>query len=417
MSILRIQKHERNYTCIANAALRDARLSFRARGLHHLLLSYPDNWRINREHLTSMATEGRDAIVKALKELERLGYIVRQKVRGEGGRYTWESLVREAPSDGFSGDGTSDGFSGDGVLTTDQKTSDGETSDGFSGDIRINEITITEQEVSIPSTEGEFAEDLKVHTEPCSLVELPAEPESHQTSDQAEIGSEKTQHSAASPPAVENFSMHPASLTEQRMRSGGHKYPKLLAVGLGSVWVGPGWADFDPGLVEACCRYLTSLEKPAEKNHGIGYLKNLIRHEDWAAIELRIDEKLARLEQQQARQAIAVDKRVEVRRPNSDPHEPKSFVDMTPEEQAAFRAEIDRMREKVQGSKLALIGEVIAATALLSQDELSKYRQWLADSVMKHEAIAWAMHNPSVEIVVDDEGRIIDLRKKQEVLA
>jgi hypothetical protein len=106
MAILRV-KHSRNYTCIANQAIRDKRLSFRARGLHHLLLSYPDNWVINTQQLNQESDkEGRDAIATALKELEKLGYITRSRVKDPTtGQFSWESVISELPINGFSGDG------------------------------------------------------------------------------------------------------------------------------------------------------------------------------------------------------------------------------------------------------------------------------------------------------------------------
>lgn len=101
--IIRVQ-HSDNYTCIANLAIRDTRLSLKARGLHHLLLSYPNNWEVNIEHLASKASEhdGRTAIMTALRELETIGYLTRQQTRNEKGHITgYESVVRELPQSGF----------------------------------------------------------------------------------------------------------------------------------------------------------------------------------------------------------------------------------------------------------------------------------------------------------------------------
>ncbi len=100
MTTIRVS-HQKNYTCISNEAIRDNRLSFKARGLHHLLLSYPDGWIINREHLSGdevSIKDGRTAIASALSELEELGYLVRARTRGENGQMTgWESILYETP--------------------------------------------------------------------------------------------------------------------------------------------------------------------------------------------------------------------------------------------------------------------------------------------------------------------------------
>lgn len=94
--------HNRNYTVISNNCIRDLRLSFKARGLLVLLLSYPDGWKVNTEHLTTQSEkDGRTSILSALKELEQLGYLTRTQIR-ENGRITgYESVVREIPESDF----------------------------------------------------------------------------------------------------------------------------------------------------------------------------------------------------------------------------------------------------------------------------------------------------------------------------
>lgn len=98
---IRIQ-HNRNYTVISNDCIRDSRLSFKARGLLVLLLSYPDGWKVNTEHLTTQSEkDGRTSVLSALKELEQFGYLTRTQIR-ENGRITgYESVVREIPESGF----------------------------------------------------------------------------------------------------------------------------------------------------------------------------------------------------------------------------------------------------------------------------------------------------------------------------
>ena len=93
--------HQKNYTCITNSAIRDKRLSFKARGLHHLLLSYPDGWQVKIEHLVSESEkDGRTAIASALRELENCGYLVRRQIRDlKTGRLgEWETVISECPS-------------------------------------------------------------------------------------------------------------------------------------------------------------------------------------------------------------------------------------------------------------------------------------------------------------------------------
>ena len=91
--------HSKDYTVIANAAIRDTRLSFKARGLHHLLLSYPDGWEINTEHLSDQSeSDGKTSVCSALKELEKFGYLTREQARVNGRMAGWKSVIREIPS-------------------------------------------------------------------------------------------------------------------------------------------------------------------------------------------------------------------------------------------------------------------------------------------------------------------------------
>lgn len=90
MTTIRVASRSR-YTVISNAAINDARLSFRARGVLVWLLAKPDDWTTSAEALASQATEGRDAVRSAMRELVNAGYLIRDKHRGPGG--TWVSCL------------------------------------------------------------------------------------------------------------------------------------------------------------------------------------------------------------------------------------------------------------------------------------------------------------------------------------
>ena len=77
---------------IANSALRDTTLSFRARGILALVLSNAGEWKASREWLESQSShEGRDAIQNALKELTDSGYRIVHSEQNERGQ--WSSWV------------------------------------------------------------------------------------------------------------------------------------------------------------------------------------------------------------------------------------------------------------------------------------------------------------------------------------
>lgn len=71
---------------IRYAAARDARLSYRARGLLVAILANSVNWRVDADWLAQQGREGRQAILPALRELQEYGYLHRWVVRGPDGK-------------------------------------------------------------------------------------------------------------------------------------------------------------------------------------------------------------------------------------------------------------------------------------------------------------------------------------------
>jgi hypothetical protein len=100
-------KRKCHYSQIPNGLLRDRRLSFQARAIAAMMLSMPEDWTTYTDVILDFGKEGRGkdgelSVRKALKELESVGYLVREKVRGEKGsfeglRWTW----CDEPESGF----------------------------------------------------------------------------------------------------------------------------------------------------------------------------------------------------------------------------------------------------------------------------------------------------------------------------
>ena len=86
MGVIRVE-HNENYTTMANYHLRDPRLSLRAIGLMSKMLSLPDDWDYTVKGLAAICIEGREAVRKALMELEAGGYLIREQGRGAGGSF------------------------------------------------------------------------------------------------------------------------------------------------------------------------------------------------------------------------------------------------------------------------------------------------------------------------------------------
>ena len=95
--MIRRAPNRHNYTVISNHAANDERLSFQAKGMLYYLLSKPDNWQISREHLSKVCTNGIASVRAILAELEKYGYIIRERKAGEHGRFEWECTVYEEP--------------------------------------------------------------------------------------------------------------------------------------------------------------------------------------------------------------------------------------------------------------------------------------------------------------------------------
>lgn len=87
------------FTMILNDAIRDPRLSWRAKGILAGCLSHSAGFRFNKAWILSHGTEGRDAINAALASLRELGYLENRIERcPETGRITGERLIfRDRP--------------------------------------------------------------------------------------------------------------------------------------------------------------------------------------------------------------------------------------------------------------------------------------------------------------------------------
>lgn len=98
MAIFRVEK-TRDYTIMSNHHLKNRALSLKAKGLLSLILSLPDDWNYSLKGLTAISVEGIDAIRQAIAELERQGYIVRERTRDARGCLRGaEYVVYEQPS-------------------------------------------------------------------------------------------------------------------------------------------------------------------------------------------------------------------------------------------------------------------------------------------------------------------------------
>ena len=107
------------------ALITDDRLGFDTRGFAVWLISKPDGWEIRAGALPYLLKDctatrghvGRDKARRFLRELERSGYLVRTRTRGNNGRWLWRSVFTATS------------------LTIDALAVDGSTADGKGVDL------------------------------------------------------------------------------------------------------------------------------------------------------------------------------------------------------------------------------------------------------------------------------------------
>ncbi|MDG9709747.1 hypothetical protein [Streptomyces sp. DH10] len=73
------------FTQIANGLFRDSRMSFKAKGLFGLISTHREGWHMTVADLARRGREGVDAVTTGLEELERYGFLQRERDRNPDG--------------------------------------------------------------------------------------------------------------------------------------------------------------------------------------------------------------------------------------------------------------------------------------------------------------------------------------------
>ncbi|MFC8660758.1 hypothetical protein [Streptomyces sp. NPDC057199] len=73
------------FTQIANGLFRDSQTSYRAKGLFGYISTHREGWRVTIAALVALGPDGREAVRAGLNELEKRGYLVRDRVRRPDG--------------------------------------------------------------------------------------------------------------------------------------------------------------------------------------------------------------------------------------------------------------------------------------------------------------------------------------------
>ncbi len=98
MTIIRIRKRKPGFTVIDNQPINDSSLRWETLGLFTYLMSKPDGWEINVNHLWKLKRgAGRDKTYRMLKELETGGYFRQERLRRPDGTFDWVKTLYETP--------------------------------------------------------------------------------------------------------------------------------------------------------------------------------------------------------------------------------------------------------------------------------------------------------------------------------
>ena len=97
MPVFRVDK-SRDFTVVANCVFKDRSLSAKAKGILVEMLSLPESWDYTLKGLTTLFSDGIDSIRQGINELEKHGYIVRERKRDARGRLGgMEYVIYETP--------------------------------------------------------------------------------------------------------------------------------------------------------------------------------------------------------------------------------------------------------------------------------------------------------------------------------
>lgn len=113
MNRIKIDRKDNNFTILDCTALRDNRLSLKAKGLHSYIYQLPNDWDLSIEGLSKVLKEGKSSIRSAVKELEDCGYLTRKRVINSNNQFDgYDYTIYEQPVNNpvvrFSDDGKPD---------------------------------------------------------------------------------------------------------------------------------------------------------------------------------------------------------------------------------------------------------------------------------------------------------------------
>lgn len=87
MTTVRVHKNG-NFTVMSNFHFKEKQMSLKAKGLLSLMLSLPDTWNYSISGLVTLSKDGKDSVMSALAELEKFGYLKRERLVNAKGQFS-----------------------------------------------------------------------------------------------------------------------------------------------------------------------------------------------------------------------------------------------------------------------------------------------------------------------------------------
>ncbi len=82
-----LKKEQTGFTMVSNKIITDNRVSSKAKFYYVYLSSKPDNWQFHINAILQEIKESRDAFYSGIKELESIGYLTRQQIKGSDNKF------------------------------------------------------------------------------------------------------------------------------------------------------------------------------------------------------------------------------------------------------------------------------------------------------------------------------------------
>lgn len=99
MTVIRVNK-TKNFTVMSNYHFKEKKMSLKAKGLLSLMLSLSDTWDYSVMGLVALSKDGKDSVMSALAELEKFGYLTRERITNDKGQFAGvEYNIYEEPQE------------------------------------------------------------------------------------------------------------------------------------------------------------------------------------------------------------------------------------------------------------------------------------------------------------------------------